>query len=183
MNVNLSTYPYVDDFGVWHPGDFIGSADLVAEAIDYDALVTSEFDYTMAVTLRPMILFDYWWEMGDEPPSYEPGHMFDVMVLQAGEGWQYLGQIDAYGSSTGWQMAMLGVPENLWGTDAQVRFVLNDYDPETRPRVYLRNVSVPEPSTMALMGVAFIWLIGLGSRLKRGTIQSDMADHDARTGN
>jgi hypothetical protein len=172
MHVGLSEYGAGD----------IGSVELVAEPIDYDGMATTRWiyvpevgwvegaDYQTEMTLGRTLNLDYWWEMGDEPPSYQQGYMFDVLALQGGEGWQYLGQIDTYGSSTAWENTSLAVPEGLWGTETEVRFVLTDYDPETLPAVYLRNVSTtpaPEPYTVLLFGCGLIGFVGLRRKFKK----------------
>ena len=116
----------------------------------------------MDVRLQDTFSFDYWWQIDSMPPDYIPGeHLFDVLALQGGEGWQFIGQIAAYESFTAWLTASLAVPEELWGMKTQIRFVLTDYDPETNPTVYLMNVSgVSEPSTILLFGTALFGLLG-----------------------
>jgi hypothetical protein len=156
---------------------------LAADAIEYDGMATTRqiyvpevgwqygADYYTEMTLGRTIDFDYWWEMYNEPPPYQQGYMFDVLALQGGEGWQYIGQIDTYGSSTDWGTTSLAVPENLWGTETEVRFVLNDYSPQTSPAVYLRDVRtgpVPEPSMVYLIGFGLIGFLALRRRFGKG---------------
>lgn len=115
------------------------------------------------------ISFDYWWEMGLKVPPYQQGYNFDVLALQEGSGWQYIGQIDAYTSSTGWMTAGFSLPEPV-RTGTQFRFVLNDYYPDTNPLIYLRDISIhtpiPEPSTMLLVGSGLIGLVGFRKKFK-----------------
>ena len=121
------------------------------------ASVDSPFYTTMV--LGQTISFDYYWLMGEDPSPYN-GQSFDVLALQGGAGWKYIGQIAAYNSSTDWLTAMIAVPQEFWGLETQIRFVLSDFGPETDPTVYLRNISssqpVPEPASMLLFGSGVI---------------------------
>ncbi len=118
------------------------------------ASVDSPFYTTML--LGQTISFDYFWMMGVDPPFYS-GQSFDVLALQGGAGWQYIGQIAAYNSSSDWLTAMIAVPQQFWGLETQIRLVLSDFGPGTDPTVYLRNISsntapVPEPASILLFG-------------------------------
>ena len=118
--------------------------------------------------LGQTFFFDYYWKMGINPPPYQPGYQFDVLALQAGEGWQFIGQIDAYGNSTGWQRALFQVPDNLQGQEVDVRFVLTDYDPTTDPIVFLDHInSLPEPYIFLLLGSGFVGLVGFRRKFRR----------------
>lgn len=138
----------------------------------FDAFVSSEENYSMTLILGEQIWFDYWFDTLAEEGSYEQGFNFDVLMLQENETeswWVEFGRVDAYYSSTGWEFAMLDVPEELWGMETQIRFIIDDYYPETDPIVYLNNIrtSVPEPSTILFFALGLVGLVGMNRKVKK----------------
>jgi hypothetical protein len=144
-------------------GDPSNSATIWSWAVrdgDTGPSVTETNPFYTSLTLGKEISFDYFWQMGEDPPPYS-GQSFDVLALQGGEGWKYIGQIAAYDSSADWLTAMIAVPEEFWGLETQIRFVLNDFGPNTDPTVFLNNINsspVPEPSVMILLGLGLVAL-------------------------
>ena len=129
--------------------------------------VTTNQSYTFTAQGAAWISFNYWWQMGVSPPPYQQGYDFDVLALQGGSGWQYIGQIDAYSSSTGWDTATFTLPESLQGAGTEIRFVLNDYPPETDPVLYLRAITTLEPTTMLLLGFGLFGLVGFRRKFRK----------------
>jgi hypothetical protein len=146
------------DFADGYQGNFDNDRHYAWAVRDGDTGPSASVDnpFYTTMTLGQTISFDYFWLMGEDPPPYS-GQSFDVLALQGGAGWQYIGQIAAYNSSSDWLTAMIAVPQEFWGLETQIRFVLSDFGPGTDPTVYLRNIAsntapVPEPASMLLFG-------------------------------
>lgn len=136
-----------------------------------EGLVTPGYSYYTELLLGESISFDYWWEMGEDPPPYS-GQPFDVLALQGDGGWQYIGQLSQYEASKEWNNQKISIPQNLRGKKTQIRFVVNDFGSVTDPTAYLKNIKsdyitpVPEPTTMLLFGLGLIGLVVLRRQSK-----------------
>ena len=142
------------------------SMNAIAAPVTYEALVTEASPYDKILTLGSALEFDYWFEMGITPPPYNGSQGFDVLFVQEGGAFTFVGQVASYDSSTSWQHANLVVPVALVGVTGNVHFGVNDFDPNTDPSVYLNNVggnnfdgdasTIPEPGTMILLGSGLV---------------------------
>jgi hypothetical protein len=129
--------------------------------------VTTDKPYSLTLHGGAKLSFDFWWDMGVEPPPFQPGYNFDVLALQGGTAWQSIGQISAYSPSTGWNTASFTLPPGLGEPGTQIQFVLTDYSPETAPVVYLRAIATPDSGGAALMlmiSLAGVFLFWQGQR-------------------
>jgi hypothetical protein len=133
---------------------------------DYGPSVSTEQTYTTdAILLGDTFSFDYFWELGIEPTEFN----LDIIFFRGTE-WETLGwTLNFDGNSEEWASASFWVPEWARGLEAQIRFSLFDLGQTTDPTVYLRNIgsstaSVPEPSTLILMGAGLAGIAGMGRK-------------------
>jgi hypothetical protein len=118
---------------------------------------------TIDLPLGPTLDFSYMFEI-DEPASSGP---WDVMPLQIWVGpITFLGQV-AHNSTTGWLPASFAVPAGYIGTTQPIRFSVNDFGENTDPVVYLTDLPVPEPTTLALFAIGGIATAASRLRKKR----------------
>ena len=161
-------------FDINNNGQIIGIADFNSQQhavlLNPLAEVTTTQTYLSDyLTLGDTFTFDYWWEMGIEPT--EPN--LDVLFFNGTE-WETFGwALNFDGASDQWNTASFYVPEWVRGENTRIMFSLLDLGQETNPTVYLRNVGsaaapVPEPSTIVLMGLGLVGLVGIGRKKNKG---------------
>lgn len=130
----------------------------------FDAVLDTNSDYYQNLMLNSSIVFDYWFELNGNLEGYNDGFNFDIMVLMATKNWDLLKRIECNNISTEWQKTIIDVPEELQGSETEIRFTLADYNTnQAEPIVYLRNIEspvpIPEPNKIFLFIIGFLSLI------------------------